>query len=615
MRDMILDRAGTKRSSSWARPFSRIPWGHLIFALGLVFGPAAWAEAARPPRSHPNSEHQTDDAAERKQKDTDATIVSRKTKEAAARTVLDYLSASFPGRIESVRVKRDEILLDGTLVRPVSGPVYLAEAGPEMELWRNPVFHPLQLVSQTGEAGPFHLSLPRREGDHDRITFRWCLLRSSGPDRYAPCSHFVYATDLSEAAVHALQPKTSPSKKGLAGISNRSILPELVDLGIHQTTVNVFLSGLFATQVRPGWQPFQHEVRTYWVDSRQVERFDQTIGFCTRHDMVVAAIILVGFGGETGFARAVVHPEADRAGHYAMPNLTSAEGVAAYGAALAFLAERYAQPGDPHGRISHWILHNEIDYGWVWTNMGKQPLALYLDTYVRSMRLAYYTARRFNPNAKVFISLTHDWNVAEDPSGKTYAPKRMLEGLAQYSRVEGDFEWGVAYHPYPQSLFKPDTWNDTKVRFDFDTEMITMKNIEVLDAWMRRPDMLYHGSKLRTVLLSEQGFHTPDYSDRSERLQAAALVYTWHKIRALSTIEAFDNHRWVDHPAEAGLKLGLRTFPTGSHPDGVKKFAWKIYQALDTPEEAAATAFAKEIIGVRDFSDIPYRGVIGESKR
>ncbi|HUF62291.1 MAG TPA: DUF5722 domain-containing protein [Verrucomicrobiales bacterium] len=150
-------------------------------------------------------------------------------------------------------------------------------------------------------------------------------------------------------------------------------------------------------------------------------------------------------------------------------------------------------------------------------------------------------------------------------------------------------------HPYPQSLFHADAWNDALPTDNFDTPLITPKNIAVLDRWMHRPEMLFEG-RLRTVLLSEQGFHTPDYSAASQRLQAAAFVYLWRKLRGLKSVEAFHNHRWVDHPREGGLKLGLRTLPADG-PYGNPKLSWEIYQALDTPEEASKTAFAREVMG------------------
>jgi hypothetical protein len=293
-----------------------------------------------------------------------------------------------------------------------------------------------------------------------------------------------------------------------------------------------------------------------------------------------------------------------------MPNLTTAEGVHAYRAALAFLAGRYKGGGG--GRITHWILHNEIDQAFAWTNMGEQPMDIVMDHYVRSMRLAYLSAREANPEAKVFISLTHHWNAPEGTSFQHYRPKEMLDRLVEYSRLEGDFEWGVAYHPYPQSLFHAATWEDKRALFSFDTPYITLKNIEVLDAYLHRQPLLYGGVTPRSVLLSEQGFHTNDASETAQRLQAAALVYTWHKIRALPTIEAFHNHRWMDAKDEGGLLLGLRTLSEPQRPFGNKKFGWNVYRALDTAEEETACAFAREVLGVADFSEIPYRGPIPE---
>ena len=86
----------------------------------------------------------------------------------------------------------------------------------------------------------------------------------------------------------------------------------------------------------------------------------------------------------------------------------------------------------------------------------------------------------------------------------------------------------------------------------------------------------------------------------------------WHKIRPLPTIEAFHNHRWIDAKDEGGLLLGLRTVPDAAAPFGERKSAWSVYQALDTPGEESASTFAKKIIGVTDFSEIPYPGPIQE---
>ena len=311
--------------------------------------------------------------------------------------------------------------------------------------------------------------------------------------------------------------------------------------------------------------------------------------------MIASAIVLIPFG-DTDFARLLIHPAADRAGHYAMPNFTSSASVAAYEAVMDFLAQRYTAPGSPHGRIANWIIHNEVGYGWEWTNMGHQPPMLYMDHYLRSMRLVHNVTRRYDPHARVFISLTHHWNNPTEPDWRSYSNRDLIERLVASSRIEGDFAWGVAYHPYPQNLRRPDAWNDTQVTSDFTTPLITPKNISVLDRWMHRSEMRDAEGKVRGVLLSEQGFNTPDYSQESQRLQAAGYAYMWRQLRGLRSIEAFHNHRWIDHPHEGGLLLGLRTLPSVEKPFGEKKLGWHIYQALDTPREAEMTRFVDTIL-------------------
>ena len=137
--------------------------------------------------------------------------------------------------------------------------------------------------------------------------------------------------------------------------------------------------------------------------------------------------------------------------------------------------------------------------------------------------------------------------------------------------------------PTRRDFFQAATWNDSRPSFSFDSPSITPKNIEVLDAYLHRPPLLYKVEKLRTVLLSEQGFHTKDYSSEAQQLQAVALVYTWHKIRPLETIEAFHNHRWIDAREEGGLLLGLRTLGDAKTPYGERKFGLERLPGTEHP--------------------------------
>lgn len=191
--------------------------------------------------------------------------------------------------------------------------------------------------------------------------------------------------------------------------------------------------------------------------------------------LVVSAIILCQ-------TNSIFKDPENAGGNYTMPNLTTARAFNLYAAALEHMASTHCTPGN---RISHWIMHNEVDFANEWTNMGDQPMMRYLDRYIKSMRICYNIARQYDQNASVLGSYTHCWTVADG----NYAPKKMLEATVAYSEAEGDFRWGVAYHPYPQDLTKPSFWvNDTQATYSLNSKYVTFKNLEVIDAWIRQKE-------------------------------------------------------------------------------------------------------------------------------
>ncbi|QDT18002.1 DUF5722 domain-containing protein [Alienimonas californiensis] len=559
--------------------------------LRLDFGARAGVQiSVRGLRLRPRNEAERR-SAEARQRERD-----RKLRDAAA--VQAVLNADLPSSIGEVIAEPDEILIAGHADRPAT----LLEIFPWVPTALRIEAANAQVVGEV-PAGPFEVRLPRTIDAADPVTSRWAVARRTG-EAWELESAAIYSTTI--AARHELERLTPRSIKGLGGISDRGPRSDWTDLGLHNVTINVPLGQFVSLTPGPDRTPFPHAGRTWYAEDSALRRYDALIGPATEQGIVVSAILLITFA-QNDFNRTLIHPEAVNDGAaYAMPNLATADGVAAYGAVIALLSDRYARPadgsaGESHGRIVNWILHNEIDQGAHWTNMGEQPPLRYLETYYRAMRLVHALTRRNDPHARTFVSLTHHWDQPPDPTWETYAPKRLLEDLAALSRLEGDFEWGVAYHPYPESLLRPTPWSDRLPTDRDDTPMITPRNLAVLDRFLHRPELRFRPSaaertqgtedRVRGVLLSEQGFHTPETTDPAaraehERVQAAAFLYTWDRLRELTVVEAFHNHRWIDHPGEGPLRLGLRRQPTAEEPDGPKKLAWEVYRDLGTPEES-----------------------------
>lgn len=523
----------------------------------------------------------------------------------AARVDAFYLK-TFPDQIDSVRIEEQSIEIRGQL-RSAQSTIRLIEVLPEISLADNVLILDNAFVLQASKGildtehriatGTFRVHVPRIRMRRDRTTSRWALAKLRPDGDWELSSHWKYASDLSSATALEMPALVPKSIKGMGGVSAHLPLEELVELGVHNITVNIVLTNLLKLEPHNGWAPFRHAGRTWYANEERLAVYDQLVRFAQDQDMVVSGILLVGFA-DSSFGKLLVHPEADRAGHYAMPNFTTADGVAAYEAVMELLSQRYCAPKSNNGRIANWIIHNEVGFGWEWTNMGSQPASIYMDHYLRSMRLVHNVTRRYDPHSRVFISLTHHWNTPGSASWRSYRNLDLINRLVQSSRTEGDFAWGVAFHPYPESLRRPDAWRDTKVTDDFTSPQITPKNIAVLDRWMHRTDMRDASGEVRGLLLSEQGFNSPDYSRESQVRQAAGLVYMWRQMEGLESIEAFHNHRWVDAAGEGGLLLGLRKLPSDGRPFGDKKLSWDVYKSLGTPSQARVAAFADDVIGM-----------------
>lgn len=512
-------------------------------------------------------------------------------KKSAAKEISNYTEASFPAAFTRVLVEKNTVTLVGQVSRN-------AKLSPEarLQLVELPAHVPINEGVTTVSTpvvlkdNQFSIVLPRMFGDHDRLHSGWRIkaAQSDDPqDIFLSARH--YATEFKTSTLTSSTPLRPENQKGLSGFSSRGPKSDLHDLGITAVTINLVLTRFISESDGPGREEIPAPGPPIFFNNSAFTALDKLIDHCRQHNIVVTAIVLIPRTKQSERHGVLEHPESD-GGVYTMPDMSTSRGTTIYGFVLGRIAKRYSNPHQAPGVITNWIAHNEMDYHLVWTNMGKQPDEIYIETYYRSMRMIHNSARAFNPHARVFISLTHNWNVRNPKRWEQLSPKQVLLDLQRYSDQEGDFNWGVAYHPYPQSLFAKTAWQDTKVTDNFNSPLITIQNLHLLGDFLNQSSMRHSNGKRRGVLLSEQGFHTPTYGVADQNRQAGSLHYAMQKIREFPWVESFHYHRWIDHPDEGGLKLGLRTLPTPEHPHGQRKRAWQVYQAINTAEENKATA-------------------------
>ncbi|MDB4695120.1 DUF5722 domain-containing protein [bacterium] len=514
-----------------------------------------------------------------------------KEKTLAAKAIRQYTEASFPATFTKIVVGKETITLHGavpqtpTATAPAS--LQLVECPANVQI--NEAGISLQLRPQW-KGNQFSAVVPRTVGSRDRMYSGWRIktVGTQGNTEYFLSARH-YATAFETNSTPPTPPLRPQNQKGLSGFSNRGPKSDLLELGITAVTVNLVLNRFISNSHGPGREAIPAPGPPVYFNRSAFRALDQLVDYCRQHNIVVTAIVLIPRTKQNTAQTVLQHPEA-AGGVYTMPDMTTPRGTTIYGYLLSRIAERYSNPNHAPGVITNWIAHNEVDYHPVWTNMGKQPNEIYLETYYRSMRMIHNSARAFNPHARVFISLTHNWNVTSPNHWEQLSPKHTLLALQRYANHEGDFAWGIAYHPYPQSLFAKTLWQDTAINNNLDTALITIQNLHVLGEFLEQDSMRHSNGARRPVLLSEQGFHTPTYDTEEQNRQAGSLHYAMQKVQTFPWVESFHYHRWIDHPDEGGLKLGLRTLPTKQHPHGQRKRAWTVYQAIGTENEKKTTS-------------------------
>ncbi len=385
------------------------------------------------------------------------------------------------------------------------------------------------------------------------------------------------------------------------------MLEDALSLGIKHATLNVNLSQVIAPGADSSTDCYtwNRQGQKYAFHKSAVDNLDQRIGRLSRNGVMVYLILLVYHSPDETVHRILSHPGYDRStpNHIAAFNTVTDEGTCWLAATLEFMADRWT-PRDHDSdssrpRVVGYIVGNEVNSHWYWSNRGRATMQEFTRDYHKAVRTVHAAVRKTAAWPRVYVSLDHHWNIrypgCDERQG--FPGKAFLEEFTHLARSHGDFDWHVAFHPYPENLADPRFWKDRTAIDSFDTPRITFRNLHILTKYLDQPAMRYAG-QARRVILSEQGFHA-SHGREGEQLQAAAFCYAYRIVERLNGIDAFILHRHVDHQYEGGLQLGLWTRRPGttSAPQR-KRLIYQSFQAADQPDWERQFAFALPIIGL-----------------
>ncbi len=513
-----------------------------------------------------------------------------------------------PATIHSISAEPEHIYIHGEWNTPSDTPIilYIHEHQP-YDLDANHSLPIAQFIYPNLQPSiTFRLELPRFEGQRDRLYSRFLVRVGSPGESTGPALPGV--CHVTECSSIAISNAPYPSHRTIKGLQV-NMVEDALKLGVGHAALNLNLATIIRPMAGSNTITYPMDGREFYFDGKYLEAFDQRVKVLSDHGIVVNLILLNSLKWDDieihpDMREALVHPDYNPEGLISAFNVTTAAGLEHYKAFVEFVAERYTRTDQRHGRACGYIIGNEVCSQWVWSNAGEKSVEDFTREYAIALRTAFYAARKKYAQARVYVSLDHHWTISHlENRSRTYPGREVIDVLNRICTEDGNFDWSLAYHPYPQDLTRSDFWNDQTATPEFQSPRITFKNLEVLCAYMAQPHLQFEGHT-RRIILSEQGFHS-DESQAGERLQAAAYAYAYWKIERLPQIESFILHAHVDHQDEFGLNLGIwRRDKASSSPNapGTPKPIYDVFRQIDGPSHDKIMEEAKAVVGLDHWS-------------
>lgn len=404
---------------------------------------------------------------------------------------------------------------------------------------------------------------------------------------YVPLGYGVYLLNPEALAENQDPYPDVGSKKGLLLDPTMLKTTELTDLGVKHAIYNIPLShimGETTNEFLPTIE-YEYEGTTYLFNGAAINGYDELFVYLNELGMCTTAVVLNDWNEDYP---ELVHPEArdqESGAYYYMFNAADAEGVKTMEAVASFLASRY--DGDEYGIVHSWVIANEINQNKIWNYLDTANVAYYAEEFERGMRIFYQAIKSEYANARVYFSIDHDWNSNKTASTKYFNAKDLVRAFNDAALLHGNYDWGIAIHPYPQPMTRVNYWSQHYDKTQ-DAEIVSIMNLGVLTDFLSQEKYLDTNGEVRSITITELGFS----SKSGEKLQAAAFAYCYYITEANPYIDAFIMNRQTDAPEEVkqGLAFGIYEY------DHSEKYIKDVFRYIDTDQAQEHTEFMLNIL-------------------
>lgn len=384
------------------------------------------------------------------------------------------------------------------------------------------------------------------------------------------------------------------SKKGVLLDPTMLGTAELTDLDVKHTIYNIPLSLIMGETTDEEYPTitYSYEGKDYYFNGKAISDYDGLFSYLTNLGVCSTAVVLNDWDNDHP---EMIHPEARNrksGAYYYMFNTAEEEGVRELEAVAGFLAERYSD--GEHGMVHNWVIANEINQHKTWNYMRTTDPVYYAGEFEKAFRIFYQAARSRYANARVYFSIDHDWNSNHGESRDYFNARDVIEAFNDAASEHGNYDWGIAIHPYPEPLTRVNYWSSKSDKTQ-NAQILTIMNLSVLTDLLKKKEYLDTKGEVRSITITELGFS----SRAGEKLQAAAFAYCYYIVEANPYIDAFILNRQTDAPEEMvnGLDLGLYEY------DHSGKFLKDVFRYIDTDRAQEYMEFMLNILGAESLEE------------
>ncbi|MBR1471331.1 MAG: hypothetical protein IJ600_06780 [Lachnospiraceae bacterium] len=236
-----------------------------------------------------------------------------------------------------------------------------------------------------------------------------------------------------------------------------------------------------------------------------------------------------------------------------------------------------------------YIIGNEVNVR-KWAYIAYVGDEQYIREYMQVFRVAYNAIKSANANARVMICMDQNWDRNHPASyWEHYCVidvKDFLNSFNTQIQAEGNIDWSIAFHPHPVPLTYAKFWANTANYSSLVTQnkMVTVQNLSTLTNYISQPAFLNPKGQVRGVIATEVGYSANQGAD----VQGAAIYAAYMAVARNPVVET----------------IVINQDPQPNINSIFTAKAREVFNNMDGANAAAYDAWAKSVIGIRDWGQI-----------